>query len=102
VKTDGAIVAQSGGISLTSHSMPGEYILDFGSAVTGKLLVVSPSLASDNTFRGTTLAAPCGTSAESRPVACPAGNDTNHVVVYTTTVANNAQADHSFYVAVIG
>jgi hypothetical protein len=102
VKPDGAIIAQSGGISLAAHTMPGQYVLNFGSQVTGKLIVVSPSLAQDNSFRGVTLAAPCGGQPESWPLACPTANDQNHVIVFTTTVANNVQADHSFYVSVIG
>ncbi len=99
VKGDGTIVAQSGGITLTSKPKAGEYILDFGSTITGHLIIASSGLASDLTFRGTVSAAPCGGTGEG--VTCPSGNDTNHVVVFTDNPGETATQDHAFYVAVI-
>ncbi len=99
VKSDGTIVAQSGGITLTSKPGVGQYILDFGAAVTGHLIVVSSAHASDLGFRGVVSAGPCGGTAEGS--ACPSGNDTNHVRVFTDNAGESATADHAFYVAVI-
>ena len=81
MKSDGTIVAQSGGITLTSKPMRGEYILDFGAAVTGHLIIASSGLASDTDFRGTVSAGPCGGTGEG--FVCASGNDTSHVVVFT-------------------
>jgi len=99
-RPDGGIVAQSGGISLTAKPTPGQYIVNFGSVVTGKLIVVSSGLANDLAFRGVVSAGPCGGGAEGS--VCPAGNDTNHVRVFTDNAGETATVDHSFYVAVIG
>jgi hypothetical protein len=33
---------------------------------------------------------------------CPAGNDANHVRVFTDNPGETATEDHSFYVAVVG
>jgi hypothetical protein len=46
------------------------------------------------------VAGPCGGTAEG--FACPANNDTNHVIVRTYAVGNTTQEDHPFYVAVFG
>lgn len=100
VRPDGTIVSQSGGITLTAKPQPGEYILDIGSVVTGKLIVASSALASDTAFRGVVSAGPCGGTAEG--VTCPSGNDTNHIIVFTDGPAEAATQDHAFYVAVIG
>ena len=100
VKPDGTIVAQSGGITLTSKPTGGEYILDFGSVVTGHLIVASSALAGDSAFRGTVSAGPCGGTGEG--FTCPSGNDTNHVVVFTDNPGETATQDHSFYIAVVG
>jgi hypothetical protein len=99
VKSDGTIVAQSGGITLTSKPAAGTYILDFGAAVTGHLVVASSGLASDTAFRGTVSGGPCGGTAEG--VVCPSGNDTSHVIVFTDNPGETATQDHSFYVAVV-
>ncbi len=99
VKPDGTIVAQSGGITLTAKPSIGQYILDFGAAVTGHLIIASSAHASDLTFRGTVSAGPCGGTAEGS--ACPSGNDTNHVRVFTDNAGESATEDHSFYIAVI-
>jgi hypothetical protein len=99
VKGDGTIVAQSGGITLTSKPLAGEYVLDFGSAVTGHLLIGSAAVASDTTLRGAVIVGPCGGTAEG--LVCPSGNDTNHVFVVTQNPGETATADHAFYVAVV-
>ena len=102
VKADGTILAQSGGISITSHT-PGLYILNFGSQITGKLILASNSYASEAVAgRGSVIANPCGGAPEGSTTACPAGNDTSHVEVATSNPANTVATDHSFYVAVVG
>ena len=100
VRPDGGIVAQSGGISLTAKPASGQYILDFGSSVAGKLIIAASGLANDTSFRGTVSAGPCG-GADQNP-ACSVGNDTNHVRVFTDNPGETATADHSFYIAVFG
>jgi hypothetical protein len=100
VRGDGSILAQSGGLSVSSHPAPGYYILDFGSAITGKLILGSAGVRDAN-FRGTVMAGPCGGAPEG--FVCASGNDTSHVVVFTNNAANAALVDvASFYVAVIG
>jgi hypothetical protein len=100
VRGDGTIIAQSGGITPTAHPNAGAYILDFGSAVTGKLIVASSANATDIGDRGTVSAGPCGGTAEGS--SCPSGNDTNHVRVITRKEGDTTAEDHPFYVAVIG
>jgi hypothetical protein len=100
VRPDGGIVAQSSGITLTAKPSAGEYILNFGSSVAGKLILASSAHANDLAFRGVVSAGPCGGGAEGS--VCPAGNDTNHVRVFTHNAGETATQDHSFYVAVVG
>jgi hypothetical protein len=100
VRPDGGIAAQSGGITLTAKPGAGQYILNFGSAVTGKLIIASSAHANDLTFRGVVSAGPCGGGAEGS--VCPAGNDTNNVRVFTDNAGETATEDHAFYVAVVG
>jgi hypothetical protein len=100
VRPDGGIVVQSGGITLTAKPSAGQYILDFGSSVAGKLILASSAHANDLLFRGVVSAGPCGGSAEGS--VCPAGNDANHVRVFTDNPGETATEDHAFYVAVVG
>ena len=100
VRADAVIVAQSGGISLTSHST-GNYILDFGGAVNTKLILASAAQAgSDTGPRGPVSAGPCGGTPEGGS-PCGTGNDTSHVHVQTFN-AGDVTGDRSFYVAVFG
>jgi hypothetical protein len=100
VRGDGTVIAQSGGITPTAHPNPGAYILDFGTAVTGKLIIASSANAADIGDRGTVSAGPCGGTAEGS--SCPAGNDTNHVRVIVRKEGDTTAEDHPFYVAVVG
>ena len=101
MRPDGGIVAQSGGITLAAKPTAGRYFLNFGSAVTGKLILVSNGRAgNDTTFRGTPTAGPCGGGTEGS--ACLASDDANHVFVYTSATNNVTAEDHAFYVTVIG
>jgi hypothetical protein len=99
VRADATIVAQSGGITLTSHST-GNYILDFGSAINTKLILASAGHAGGDTgARGPVSAGPCGGTPEGS--VCGAGNDTSHVRVQTFN-AGDVAGDRAFYVAVFG
>src|SRR5881409_2098119 len=55
VRPDGGIAAQSGGITLASHTT-GTYVLNFASTVTGKPIIASSAFAGDGgaTNRGET------------------------------------------------
>jgi hypothetical protein len=99
VKPDGTIAAQSGGLTVSSHSV-GQYILDFGAASNTKLIVASNGFASDTTIHGSIIAGPCGGTAEG--FVCSSSNDTSHVIVRTYNPTNTALEDHSFYVEVVG
>jgi hypothetical protein len=100
VRGDGTIIAQSGGVSPTTHTT-GSYILDFGSQVTGKLIIASSAnVAPAIGDRGTVSAGPCGGTAEGS--VCPTGNDVNHVRVITRQPGNLNPGDFPFYIAVIG
>lgn len=100
VRPDGGIAAQSGGITLAAKPSAGAYILNFGSAVTGKPIVASGGYAADaSDQRGETTAGPCGGGAEGR--TCSTSDTTSSVFVQTRNEAGNA-TDHAFYVAVFG
>ncbi len=101
VRSDGGIAAQSGGITLAAHPTSGNYILNFGSAVTGKPILTSGSYAGDSSNqRGATTASPCGGGSEGR--TCPTGFDTTSHVFIQTRNDGGSPADHAFYVAVFG
>src|SRR6478609_4356161 len=60
VRPDGGIAAQSGGITLAAHPTSGNYILNFGSAATGHLILASGGYAgAAGDQRGETTAGPC-------------------------------------------
>jgi hypothetical protein len=99
VRADATIVAQSGGISMTSHST-GNYILDFGGAINSKLILASAAQAGGDTgARGPVSAGPCGGTPEGS--VCGSGNDTSHLRVQTFN-AGDVAGDRAFYVAVFG
>jgi hypothetical protein len=98
VRADGAIIAQSGGISLTSH-LTGTYVLDFGGPVDRSAIIATPSFASGG-LRGEVIAGPCG-GPPMGAIGCTLGGDNNHVVVFKTDAANTTLANWPFYVAAI-
>jgi hypothetical protein len=100
VRADGTIIAQSGGITPTAKPSAGAYILDFGSTLAGKLVLVSSANTADLGDRGTVSAGICGGTSEGS--TCPSGNDTSHVRVITRRAGDSIAEDHPFYVAVIG
>ena len=100
VRPDGGIAAQSGGITLAAKPAAGQYILNFGSAVTGHPIIASGAEAADTADqRGETTAGPCGGGTEG--VTCSSSDNTNSVLVQTRTSAG-ALGDHAFYVAIVG
>jgi hypothetical protein len=100
VRPDGGIAAQSGGITLAAKPGAGEYLLNFGSAVTGHPILASGGYAGDTgDQRGETTAGPCGGGAEGR--TCPSSDNTSTVFVQTRD-SSGTPANHSFYVAVLG
>ena len=101
VKADATIVAQSGGITMDSHSV-GNYILDFGSAINTKLILASAAQAGGDTGqRGPVSAGPCGGTPEGSICTPASANDTSHVLVQTFN-AGDLGGNRAFYVAVIG
>jgi hypothetical protein len=101
VRPDGGIAAQSGGITLAAHPSSGNYLLNFGSAVTGHPILSSGGYAGDaGDQRGETTAGPCGGGNEGR--TCPTGFDTTSHVWIQTRNDGGSPADHAFYVAVFG
>jgi hypothetical protein len=100
VRADGTIIAQSGGVTPTAKPSAGAYILDFGSALAGKLIIASSANTADLGDRGTVSVGMCGGTTEGS--TCPAGNDTSHVRVITRKAGDSIAEDHPFYVAVIG
>jgi len=100
VRADGTVIAQSGGITPTAKPSAGAYILDFGSTLAGKLVLVSSANTADLGDRGTVSAGICGGTSEGS--TCPSGNDTSHVRVITRRAGDSIAEDHPFYVAVIG
>jgi hypothetical protein len=95
----GTIVAQSGGITLLGHTI-GRYTLDFGSQVTGHLIIASLSVANDDSFRGPVSASPCVSGGEGDPAPCSGGDNPNHLQVFTSNPGSTATQDHAFYIAV--
>jgi hypothetical protein len=99
VNPNGTVARQSGGISVTKPQV-GAYLLNFNEDVSARLILASPSLNNDGTFRGTVLASSCvDYAAFCTGVGVPSLQNT--VVVFTTTVANNVQADHAFQLGAI-
>lgn len=101
VRPDGGIAAQSGGITLAAHPSSGNYILNFGSAVSGKPILASGAYAGDpSDQRGETSGGPCGGGSEGR--TCPTGFDTTSNLFAQTRSNDGVPADHAFYVLVFG
>ncbi len=99
VGADGTIIEQSGGITNIPTGAAGKYKLDFGSAVTGKLILASSAVTNDLKARGAIIAGPCTAD----DPECPAPLNPNHVRVFTLKdTAGAGTENHAFYVAVIG
>ncbi len=100
VDAGGAIVAQSGGISV-AIAQGVFYVIDFGVDQTGRAVHATPTLTTaDAGFRGVAVAGLCGGTQAAITGLCPAGMDTSHhVYVATTSVTNGVQEAHAFYVS---
>lgn len=101
VAADGSILAQSGGITLTSHSI-GQYTLRFPQAVQGKALIatpIDPDVSRPPTGVGVTSfqVQPCG----SGPISSTScGGGSAHVARVRSYLGYN-QADAPFYIVVL-
>jgi hypothetical protein len=103
VDATGAILAQSGGISVTFASGGGNYV-NFGSSVANTAIVATMLWGVGGAQNGEITAAPCGgVGAAPGSVLCviPGTNDTSHVYVETANSAGSQEA-RGFYVAVVG
>jgi hypothetical protein len=100
VRADGGIAASSGGITLAAKPGSGQYLLNYGSSVAGKLILTSSGYAGNHTAnRGETSAGPCGNPADG--LTCSTFNNVNTVLIQTRSPAGVLE-DHPFYVAVFG
>jgi hypothetical protein len=100
VDAGGNIVAQSGGITMSSHSA-GDYYLDFGSSLANKAIVATASEKFTDVGRVGVETAVCGGGPAG--ATCPSPDDANHAYVLTTklTLTSGSQPE-GFYIAVIG
>ena len=100
VRADGGIAASSGGITLAAKPGAGQYLINIGTAVNGKLVLASSGYAGNHTTnRGETSAGPCGNPPDG--LTCSTSDTTSTVLVQTRSPAG-ALEDHPFYVAVFG
>lgn len=95
------ILAQSGGISITTTAGAGVY-LDMGADVNGDVIEATPAYTdADGGFRGPLIATICGGSSQYAATCTASGtDDTHHVWVFTENSAGTAGENHAFYVAV--
>jgi hypothetical protein len=103
VQPDGSVAAQSGGITVTTGAIPGQYMLDFGSPTAGHAIVVSSAASTDVSYRGVVLAAPCtgGPPEGSIGQKCLGGNGPTRAEVYTFASNNETLENHAFYATLI-
>ena len=100
VRADGGIAASSGGITLAAKPGAGQYLMNFGSSVAGKLILANSGYAGNHPAnRGETSAGPCGNPPDG--LTCGTQNNVNTVLVQTRSPAGVLE-DHPFYVAVFG
>jgi hypothetical protein len=99
-KAHTAILAQSGGITITTVAGGGVY-LDMGADVNGKVIQVTNAYTNDDTgYKGSVMAMICGGGQYAGTCGSPGTNDTRHVWVFTQDAANMVGENHAFYVAV--
>jgi hypothetical protein len=99
-KAHTAILAQSGGITITTVSGAGTY-LDMGADVDGKVIQATNAYTDDDAgLKGSLIAVICGGGQYAGGCGAPGTNDTRHVWVFTQNQANTAGENHAFYVAV--
>ena len=104
VGRDGNLVAGSSTSISITQTGTGQYYVNFGSALNGHAISVTPAFRNaDLNFRGTLIAGICGNTGSTAPVdtiTCPFNNNTNTVFVSVTDVDNATQVNHAFYVVV--
>jgi hypothetical protein len=99
IAADGSIIAQSGGISVTSHG-GGNYYLNFGSSQAGRSVQVTPVYRdADPGFGVSAVTTICGGGAEGATCTAPGTNNANHIYVGTSDAAANPD-DQAFYITV--
>ncbi len=93
VSSTGSVIDQSGGVGSVTHTLAtGLYVVDFGTSLAGKALLVTPN----GTGTSGAAAAPCGGALPgAASCAPPSANDGNHARV-------QLDAQGAFYVAVVG
>lgn len=102
---DGNVVASSTPAPLVLESSPGQYYVNWGSAVAGHPVIVSSAYRdADQSARGTVFASICGggtTGAPADTATCSTNNNTNTVYVITLNVQNTLAQSHPFYIAIL-
>jgi hypothetical protein len=95
VGATGGIISQSGGITLANDSLAGAYYLNFGSNVSGKLLLATlryPAVGEIHVIR-------CGAAPEA--TSCSFVGENPNMVYVGTMNSSGTNVDASFYVTVI-
>jgi hypothetical protein len=105
VGRDGNFVAGTAGVVVVQSAV-GQYYINFGSAVTGHAIEVTPAFRPVDMIsgRGTTIAAICGATGSSPPpdtISCTLNNNTSTVYVVTFNQSNTLAESHGFYIAVL-
>jgi hypothetical protein len=103
VNPAGTIVSQSGGFTVSRPTAAaGYYIVDAGSPAGGHAILVSSGGAGDTGFRGSPVAAPCGTGPDGIDCSMlsPGANNGDNIVVVTFSINNTTTEDHSYYLTV--
>jgi hypothetical protein len=90
------IIAQSGGISITSHPNLGETRVNFGETTAGHAVWAMQSALDNPGPSGAAIAAPCGAGLDIYP-GC-SGAPSAQIVDVQTHAASGALFDRSFYV----
>lgn len=98
VSGSGAILAQSGGITVVT-STNGAHVLDFGASLAGKVLQATTAyLDSESAGDGRVNVGLCGGGAAG--ITCdPPANDDHHVFAYTVNAAGTLNEPHPFFIA---
>jgi len=101
IDSDGTILAQSGGISVTLVTTV--WMVDFGTSLAGKTIMASNAFTTaDTPNRGPTTAALCGPTG-SIPGICGtgfgAGFENDHTVAVVTSSTGGSNEAHAFFIA---
>jgi hypothetical protein len=98
VSGTGAILAQSGGISIVPISS-GAHVIDFGASLAGKVLQATTAYTdTESAGDGRVNVGLCGGGA-GRITCDPGMNDDRHVFAYTVNAAGTLNEPHPFFIA---